>query len=104
MLCYNRNIYLFIVHDIWGIDTMSSPIKRLVQYHIKRLEDKNPEVRIKAIKELELLYDEDALEALKLVYDNDNNDAVRQAAKTAGRTIFMHLRSSSEADETASGD
>ena len=68
---------------------MSSPIKRLVQYHIKRLEDKNPDVRIKAIKELELIADTDALDVLRAVFENDDNAEVRNAAKQAGRTIFL---------------
>ncbi|MEQ8677861.1 MAG: HEAT repeat domain-containing protein [Aggregatilineales bacterium] len=68
---------------------MSSPIKRLVQYHIKRLSDKNPDVRIKAIKELELIADTDALDVLRSVFENDDNAEVRSAAKQAGRTIFL---------------
>jgi HEAT repeat protein len=69
-------------------------IKRVVEYHISRLKDKNPDVRIKAIKELELLADPAALEPLRDLYDNDDNIDVRKAAHTAGRTLFLKTRSS----------
>lgn len=66
-----------------------SAMKRIVEYHINRLKDKSPAVRLKAIRELELLADTDALEALKFVYDNDDNSEVRKAAQQAGRSIFV---------------
>jgi HEAT repeat protein len=69
-------------------------VKRVVEYHISRLKDKNPDVRIKAIKELELLADPAALEPLRDLYDNDDNIDVRKAAQAAGRTIFLKTRSS----------
>lgn len=78
---------------------MSSPIKRLVQYHIKRLEDKNPDVRIKAIKELELIADADALGVLREVFENDSNLEVRKAAQQAGRNIFLKTSPPTQGDE-----
>jgi HEAT repeat protein len=69
-------------------------VKRVVEYHIARLKDKSPEVRLKAIRELELLGDPDALEALRSVYDNDGNADVRKAAQEAGRSIFLKQKSS----------
>ncbi len=78
---------------------MSSPIKRLVQYHIKRLEDKNPDVRIKAIKELELIADADALSVLREVFENDSNVEVRKAAQQAGRNIFLKTSPPNQGDE-----
>jgi HEAT repeat protein len=69
-------------------------VKKLVEYHINRLRDKNPEIRLKAIKELELLGDPDSLDALRSVYDSDNDVDVRKAAQSAGRAIFLRQQSS----------
>jgi HEAT repeat protein len=66
-----------------------SSIKRLVAYHIARLQDKSPEARLKAIKELELIGDVEALDALRDVYSNDEDHEVRRAAQDAGRAIFL---------------
>jgi HEAT repeat protein len=63
--------------------------KRLVSYHISRLGDKDPVVRLKAIKELELLNDVDALADLERLYTSDDNVDVRKAAQLAGRNIFL---------------
>jgi HEAT repeat protein len=66
--------------------------KRIVEYHIGRLQDKDPNVRLKSINELALLGDADALEALQSVYQNDSDARVKKAAQEAGRTIFLKLR------------
>lgn len=66
--------------------------KRLVEYHIARLQDKNPAVRLKSINELALLADSDALDALRRVYENDTDPEVRKAAQEAGRAIFRKQR------------
>ena len=63
--------------------------KRVVSYHMKRLEDKNAEVRLKAIRELALLGDSSALDKLQEIFSNDPNPDVRRAAQEAGRTIFL---------------
>ena len=63
--------------------------KRIVQYHIARLKDKRPEVRLTAIRELDLLADPDALEPLKVVYANDEDPEVRRVAQEAGRSIYL---------------
>jgi HEAT repeat protein len=65
-----------------------------VEYHISRLKDKNVEVRLKAIKELELLGHPDALDALKDVVTNDADIDVRKAAQEAGRVIYKGQRPS----------
>jgi HEAT repeat protein len=65
------------------------PDRRLVEYHIERLKNKNPEVRLKAINELRLLADPAALEALEQVYNTDEEVEVRKAAQAAGREIFL---------------
>ncbi|MDX1991483.1 MAG: HEAT repeat domain-containing protein [bacterium] len=64
-------------------------LPKLVDYHINRLKDKNPDVRLKAIRELELLGDAGALEALKSVFEQDEDVDVRKAAQEAGRVIFL---------------
>lgn len=66
---------------------------RLVEYHIARLQDKNPAVRLKSIRELALLGDKAALAALEQVYRTDDDPEVRRAAQEAGKTIFFKERS-----------
>jgi HEAT repeat protein len=63
--------------------------KKLLTYHLARLEDKNPDVRLKAIHEIELLGDVDALDTLRRVYNTDIDLDVRRAAQNAGRAIFL---------------
>lgn len=70
-------------------------VKRVVEYHISRLKDKSPQVRLKAIKELELICDPDSLPALREVFDTDSDVEVRKAAQEAGRTIFLKSKPSS---------
>jgi HEAT repeat protein len=72
-----------------------SSVKRIVEYHINRLKDKSPDVRLRAIQELELLNDPDALDALQDVYQNDEDVDVRKAAQSAGRKIFSNTQSAS---------
>lgn len=66
--------------------------KRIVDYHIGRLQDKNVAVRLKAIRELGLLGDPDALETLQSVFKDDPDPEVRKAAQEAGRAIFLKQR------------
>ncbi len=68
------------------------PDRRLVDYHIARLQDKNPAVRLKSIQELQLIGDEAALPALEKVFEHDPDEAVRRAARDAGRAIFVRHR------------
>lgn len=65
---------------------------RIVAYHIARLRDKNPDVRLKSILELKLLADPAALDALQDLFRNDPNLEVRRAAQEAGRVIFLKQR------------
>lgn len=60
--------------------TLNRPNKRIIEYHIARLQDKNAEVRLKAISELALLPDPDSLKALQAVFENDDDPRVRKAA------------------------
>jgi HEAT repeat protein len=68
---------------------MSDVTKKLVDYHIARLQDKDASARLKAIHELELLGHSDALEPLQRIYRSDPELAVRKAAQEAGRAIFL---------------
>lgn len=71
--------------------------KRIVEYHISRLQEKNPAVRLQAIEELILLADLDSLEALKAVYENDPEEEIRIAARKAGQKIFAkHQKAKNE--------
>lgn len=67
--------------------------RRLVEYHIERLKNKNPEVRKKSIEELRLLNDPAALPALEQVFRTDPEEEVRIAAQAAGREIYFNNRS-----------
>jgi HEAT repeat protein len=71
---------------------MASANKRLIEYHISRLQDKNPDVRLKAISELAHLPDPDGLAALRTVFENDTDIQVRRAAQEAGRAVFLKLK------------
>ena len=66
-----------------------SVIERMIAYHLARLNDKNPQVRIESIQELALLEATAALDALEAVYRNDPDPAVRKAAQEAGRALFL---------------
>jgi HEAT repeat protein len=66
--------------------------ERIIEYHINRLKDKNPQVRLKAIEELRLLEAIEALDALREVYETDAHDDIRQSAKEAGRVLFISKR------------
>ncbi len=76
------------------------PIKKLVEYHIARLKDKNREVRLKAIQELALLADPDSLEVLHEVFKSDPDEEVRKAAQQAGREVFTKSRPKAKDDKS----
>ena len=69
---------------------MSGVTSKLVNYHVARLQDKDSAVRLKAIRELELLGHPDALEPLQRLFVNDPDLEVRKAAQIAGRAIFIN--------------
>lgn len=71
------------------------PDKRVVAYHLARLQDKDPTVRIKAIRELGLLGDASVLDTLQEVFKSDPDAEVRKAAQDAGRAIFLRQREQS---------
>ncbi len=68
--------------------------KKLVAYHIARLRDRSPDVRLRSIQELAQLGDPEALEALHAVYTTDVDAEVRQAAQDAGRVIYRRQQGS----------
>jgi HEAT repeat protein len=70
-------------------------VKKLVAYHISRLQDKSRDVRLKAVNELIILMeDQDALEALGKVYENDSDEEVRKVAGLAYHKL--HLQNGSK--------
>jgi HEAT repeat protein len=71
---------------------MTTSIKKVIAYHISRLQDKNPDVRLKAIAELSHMPDQEAFEALRAVFENDEDNEVRKAAQEAGRNMFLKLK------------
>ncbi len=71
---------------------MTTSTKRIVAYHISRLQDKSVEVRLKAINELSHLADQEALDALRSVFEKDSDVSVRKAAQEAGRAVFLKLK------------
>lgn len=72
-----------------------SATERMIAYHLLRLKDKNPEVRIKSIQELALLQATEAFPILEELYRSDEDLLVRKAAQEAGKTLFL-LRKSKE--------
>lgn len=72
---------------------MTTSIKKVIAYHIARLQDKNRDVRLKAIAELSLMPDQEAFDALRSVFENNDEDnEVRKAAQEAGRSMFLKLK------------
>mgnify|MGYP006283950715 CR=1 FL=1 len=75
--------------------------ERIIEYHINRLKDKNPDARLKAIEELRLLEAIEALDALRDIYENDPNDDIRQSAKQAGKEIYQKKRDGEQTNRSA---
>jgi hypothetical protein len=66
-----------------------SATERMIAFHLARLKDKNPEVRIKSIEELALLQATDAYPTLEDLFRNDPDLDVRKAAQKAGKVLFL---------------
>lgn len=75
-----------------------SAIERMIAYHLERLKDKNPEVRLKSIEELVSLEAAQALTVLEEIYRSDPVDDVRKAAQKAGRAIFTKMKEKEKGD------
>jgi HEAT repeat protein len=73
--------------------------KKVIDYHLARLKDKNPDIRLKAIQELELIGATETLKALRDVFENDEDSAVRKAAQAAGRAIFLKQQNAGDEAE-----
>lgn len=69
-----------------------SAIERMIAFHLERLKDKNPEVRLKSIEELVALEASQALSTLEEIYRSDPAEEVRKAAQRAGRAIFLKAK------------
>jgi HEAT repeat protein len=80
--------------SVWKVDIMVP--RKVIEYHMARLKDKRPDVRLSAIKELELIAAPETLDALRAVYENDEDGSVRKAAQEAGRKIFLKRNNSEE--------
>ena len=65
---------------------------QLVVYHMSRLQDKRPEVRLGAIAELELLEATEAYSALEELYRSDPDRDVKRRAQAAGRVLYEKLQ------------
>ncbi|MFZ4826858.1 MAG: HEAT repeat domain-containing protein [Phototrophicaceae bacterium] len=65
--------------------------QKLINYHLSRLKNKSPEVRLSAIQELEVIGNHEVLATLEQVYRTDADESVRDAAQTAGRKLFVRL-------------
>lgn len=65
---------------------------KMIAYHIARLKDKNPQVRLNAIHELELLEAVAAYEALETLYHTDPDEAVRKAAQRLGLKLYRKMQ------------
>lgn len=70
---------------------MTTSMKKVVAFHIARLQDKNRDVRLKSIAELAQIGDPDALDPLRHLFEHDSDVEVRKAAQEAGRNIFRKL-------------
>lgn len=71
-------------------------IDKIVQFHISRLNDRNPDVQLKTIRELELLGEqaESAMPALQQLFKSTENEEVKKAAQRAGLTIYTKSKES----------
>jgi vesicle coat complex subunit len=73
-----------------GLSDMSA-VERMIAFHLARLQDKNPEVRIRAIKELALLDATETYDTMEQLFRTDPDPEVRRAAQEAGRALFKAL-------------
>ena len=63
--------------------------KKILDYLLSRLNDRDAQVRLKTIEELADLGDPEALVPLERVFKTDPDEAVRKAAQKAGQAIFV---------------
>jgi hypothetical protein len=70
---------------------MASATEKMISYHISRLKDKSPQIRVKSIEELALLEATDAYTVLEELFRNDPEPDVRAAAQKAGRALYLKM-------------
>lgn len=75
---------------------MASSQDKILEFHISRLKDKNPEVVKKTIKELVLMEDRAAaaLPALEELFRTAEDPEVKKAAQQAGFVIYTKTKES----------
>lgn len=66
--------------------------KKILAYHLSRLQHRDPAIRLTSIQELAQLGDPEALEPLQNAFKNDSDPDVRKAAQEAGREIFRKAK------------
>lgn len=79
---------------------MQSSEDKIIQFHIARLKDKNSEVLLKTITELERYAEKAkaALPLLEMLYKTSEDESVKNAAKQAGRNIYFAVKGQEEAE------
>jgi hypothetical protein len=75
---------------------MASSLEKVIAFHVSRLKDKRPDVRLKSIAELQALGAdaEAALAALEECFKESEEEEVKKAAQQAGFDIFMAVKKS----------
>ncbi len=63
--------------------------EKLIAYHLHRLKDRDPQVRMDSIHELEELGSVKVLPALRQLFENDPIPEVRKAAQESGRKLYL---------------
>lgn len=66
--------------------------KKILSYHLSRLQHRDTAIRLASIQELALLGDPEALEPLQNAFKTDPDPDVRKAAQEAGREIFKKTK------------
>lgn len=79
---------------------MKTSEDKIIQFLIARLKDKNPDVLVKTISDLEAYgaKAKAALPILEALVKNSGDVNVRKVAQTAGRTIYIAIKGLEEAD------
>ncbi|NDJ87234.1 MAG: HEAT repeat domain-containing protein [Chloroflexi bacterium] len=80
---------------------MADAETKVIQFHISRLKDKNPEVLMKTIKELVKFgaKSKEALPHLETVFKSHPDVEVRKAAHAAGLHIYKQVQMSEDHQE-----
>jgi DUF1009 family protein len=78
---------------------MQSSEDKVIQFHIARLKDKNPDVLTKTIQELERFgaKADAALPILEELFRTSDDVGVKKAAQQAGRSIYLAVKGQEEA-------